>query len=73
MFIGTLAGGVVGDILGRRRTIMMSSVLFCGGWIVIGFASDVWHILLGRLMTGAASGIYSTTVQVSGLNYIGLA
>lgn len=66
MFIGTLVGGVVGDILGRRRTIMFSSILFSAGWIAIGFATSVWHILLGRIMSGAASGIFSTTVQVRG-------
>ena len=62
--VGTLSGGLLSDLFGRKHTIMMSSLIFFMGWLFIGFAESVVSILVGRLLTGIASGLYSASVQV---------
>ncbi|CAG7685142.1 unnamed protein product, partial [Allacma fusca] len=49
---------------GRKKTIIFSSVVFFIGWMVIAEATTVAEILAGRVLTGLASGFYSTAVQV---------
>jgi len=61
---GSLMGGILSDVIGRKKTILLVSMLFCGGWVVIAKARTVRDILIGRLMTGMASGSYSAAVQV---------
>ena len=60
-------GGLISDIIGRRKTILFSSVIFFIGWVIIGEATSVAEILAGRVLTGLASGFYSTTVQVQNI------
>jgi predicted MFS family arabinose efflux permease len=62
---GSLIGGVLADGIGRKRTILLVSILFALGWVLIARAKTVRDILIGRLLTGVASGGYSSAVQVS--------
>ena len=54
--LGAVAAGPVGglliEILGRKRAMLWLSIPFFLGWILIHFASSVGVILVGRFITG---------------------
>jgi len=59
--------GILMDCMGRRCTLILSSLPMCAGWMFIYFAINTWQIYTGRLLTGFASGMYSVLCPV----YIG--
>ena len=61
-------GGLTSDAIGRKKTLLLSSVFFSVGWVVIAQATEVSELLVGRMLTGIASGFYSVTVQVINQN-----
>lgn len=63
--VGSLFGGISSDLIGRRRTILFASLIFSGGWIAIARSKTVGQILIGRMITGIASGLCSSSVQVN--------
>ncbi|KAK8736027.1 hypothetical protein OTU49_005188 [Cherax quadricarinatus] len=71
MNLGALVGGPVGgiclNILGRRGTMLASSVPFIGGWLLIAFARNFGMLMTGRIITGLCTGITSLIVPT----YIG--
>ncbi|EWS80315.1 major facilitator transporter [Brachybacterium phenoliresistens] len=73
--VGALIGGKVSDIIGRRRSIIIMSVLFFTGTLLVvlspggpelGTHSDVGYgtLVAGRIMLGLAVGAASTVVPV---------
>ncbi|OXA41671.1 facilitated trehalose transporter Tret1 [Folsomia candida] len=62
--LGTVIGGLTSDAIGRKKTILLSSIIYSLGWIVIGQAQEVADLLVGRMLTGIASGFYGVSVQV---------
>jgi len=44
---GTLIGGLTSDAIGRKKTILLSSLFYSLGWIVIAQASEVAGLLAG--------------------------
>ncbi|NXL92359.1 GTR8 protein, partial [Alectura lathami] len=66
--LGAAAGGVLGgylvDKVGRKLSLMLCSVPYVSGYIVIIAAQNVWMLYLGRMLTGLASGITSLVVPV---------
>lgn len=67
--LGAAAGGVLGgylvDKIGRKLSLMLCSVPYVFGYIVIISAHNVWMLYLGRMLTGLASGVTSLVVPVS--------
>ena len=59
MAIGGALGGIVTTALvnrvGRRICMMLISVLFITGWMIIGLAWNIYIIIGGRILTGAMS------------------
>ena len=47
--------GKLGDVVGARRVFIVSLVAFLVASAVCGFADDIFHLLLARLVQGAAS------------------
>lgn len=45
--LGIMIGGLTADAIGRKRTILLSSIIYTVGWIVIGQASEVADLLAG--------------------------
>jgi SP family arabinose:H+ symporter-like MFS transporter len=53
---GALAAGLLGDQLGRKRTILATAALYLGSSILTALAPGVSAILVGRLLAGLAVG-----------------
>ncbi|EFW99000.1 major facilitator superfamily transporter monosaccharide [Grosmannia clavigera kw1407] len=63
-FISSLVVGRVGDIIGRRKTIMYGSAIFFTGGGLQTFATGMPMMLLGRIIAGLGVGMLSTIVPV---------
>lgn len=61
---GSLASGRLTDKFGRRKLMLIISVLFIIGTLIASFAPDISSILLGRLLIGFAIGIGSYTAPL---------
>ncbi|CAK7290841.1 Solute carrier family 2, facilitated glucose transporter member 8 [Vulpes lagopus] len=66
--LGAAAGGVLAgwlvDRAGRKLSLLLCTVPFVVGFVVITAAQDVWMLLGGRLLTGLACGIASLVAPV---------
>ncbi|SPO31343.1 probable sugar transporter [Ustilago trichophora] len=63
-FVGALATFVVGDFLGRRRTILISSLFMIAGAIIQAACSSVGIMILGRIISGLGMGAINSTVPI---------
>lgn len=63
-FISSLVVGRVGDIIGRRKTILYGSMIFFVGGALQSFATGMPMMLLGRIIAGVGVGMLSTIVPV---------
>ncbi|EEP78333.1 hypothetical protein UREG_03179 [Uncinocarpus reesii 1704] len=63
-FISSLCVGKVGDIIGRRRTILYGSIVFFIGGAFQTFATGIPMMLVGRIVAGLGVGALSTIVPV---------
>ena len=68
MPLAALAGGLVGgsflEVLGRKTTILMTSIPFMGAGLLVTYAQDVNMIYAGRSITGFCIGIVSLSLPV---------
>jgi len=63
-FIASLLVGKIGDIIGRRRTILYGSMVFFVGGALQTAATGMPMMLLGRIIAGFGVGTLSTIVPV---------
>ncbi|KAF2002529.1 high affinity glucose transporter [Amniculicola lignicola CBS 123094] len=63
-FISSLGVGKIGDMLGRRRTILYGSLIFIVGGALQAFANGMAMMMLGRIIAGLGVGTLSTIVPV---------
>lgn len=63
-FISSLVVGKVGDIIGRRKTILYGSCIFFVGGALQTFATGMPMMLLGRIIAGVGVGMLSTIVPI---------
>lgn len=63
-FISSLVVGRVGDIIGRRKTILYGSIIFVVGGALQAFANGMAALILGRIIAGVGVGALSTIVPV---------
>ncbi|HEX8111591.1 MAG TPA: MFS transporter, partial [Kofleriaceae bacterium] len=52
--------GRLSDQFGRRRLLLISQAGTCAGFLVLGFASALWMVFLGRILDGVTAGNLST-------------
>ena len=52
------------DMLGRKRTLILTEIPLLLGWILISCASDVSLIYIGRLLVGLGSGMIGAPARV---------
>ncbi|KAM6337469.1 solute carrier family 2, facilitated glucose transporter member 8 isoform 1-T1 [Alca torda] len=66
--LGAAAGGILGgyivDKVGRKLSLMLCSIPYVFGYIVIISAQNVWMLYFGRVLTGLATGITSLVAPV---------
>ncbi|KAI1006933.1 hypothetical protein K3495_g1286 [Podosphaera aphanis] len=63
-FCSSIVVGKVGDIIGRRKTILYGSVIFFTGGALQTAANGLPMMLLGRIIAGVGVGMLSTIVPV---------
>lgn len=63
-FISSLMVGRIGDIIGRRRTILYGSMIFLVGGALQTFAKTMAMMMVGRFVAGLGVGMLSTIVPV---------
>lgn len=63
-FIASLCVGRIGDMIGRRRTILFGSMIFFVGGTFQTFANGMPMMILGRIIAGLGVGALSTIVPV---------
>lgn len=61
---GSLSSGKLTDILGRKRTMLVTASLFIIGTVIATIAANVTSILIGRSIIGIAIGIGSYTAPL---------
>jgi MFS family permease len=54
-------GGFVADRIGYRVSMIIATACSFAGWITLGFAGDIWSILLGELLLAASLSLTSGT------------
>ncbi|EXJ91664.1 hypothetical protein A1O3_00214 [Capronia epimyces CBS 606.96] len=62
--VSSLGVGRIGDIIGRRRTILYGSMIFFVGGMCQTFANGMPMMMVGRLIAGLGVGALSTIVPV---------
>jgi len=62
--LGCLISGKVTDLLGRKKIIIMPSVIFMCGALLSGSAPDVHFLIISRLFLGIGIGIASFSVPL---------
>jgi putative MFS transporter len=61
-FLGAMAAGLLGDLIGRRKVMMWALVIYCVASLASAFAND-WGFFLGtRIVAGLGTGAESAIV-----------
>ena len=63
-FVSSLSVGRIGDMIGRRKTILYGSIIFFIGGALQTFATDMPMMYVGRTIAGLGVGALSTIVPV---------
>lgn len=63
-FIASISVGRIGDMIGRRKTIMYGAIVFVLGGACQSFATGMPMMMLGRIVAGLGVGALSTIVPV---------
>lgn len=62
--IAAALGGPFSDLLGRRITVLIASIVFTVGAVVMGVAPDEWVLLIGRIVVGFGIGFAAMAVPL---------
>jgi MFS family permease len=62
--VGLVTGGLVCDRRGPRVPIVGGVGLFLTGLVVAGTATEMWQLILGRVVQGLGSGLLMTSIYV---------
>ena len=62
--IGSLLGGVLADLSGRKRVVWVTSFLFVLGSIFLEWCQTYIQLIVGRVVVGIAIGASSLTVPI---------
>jgi MFS family permease len=63
-FISSLMVGQIGDLIGRRKTILYGSLVFFIGGSLQTLATSMAMMMVGRIIAGLGVGALSTIVPV---------
>lgn len=62
--IGGVLGGPLIELLGRKMTILATSIPFIISWLLIACAVNIWMVIAGRAITGFVVGVASLSLPV---------
>lgn len=62
--LGASLSGRLCDIIGRKKIILITSLIFCIGTLICACAMTVSHLITGRVILGTAIGIASFTAPL---------
>ncbi len=62
--VGALTGGRFADRLGRRRTLIITSIIFIAGALICAAATSLSMLVIGRLIVGLGIGVACSTVPM---------
>ncbi len=62
--LGAFCGGLLSDLLGRRRALIFTGVAFAASALMTGFAATIWLFNLARFVGGIGIGISLPIVGV---------
>lgn len=63
-FLGAVITIFVGDLLGRKRVIMLGTAIMVVGAALQASAATIPHLVLGRIVTGLGNGANTSTVPM---------
>jgi predicted MFS family arabinose efflux permease len=63
-FVGSLCAGPLVQLLGRRRTLMLTSPVWVLCWSLIALADNYEMMLCARLLTGFCAGLITPSAAV---------
>jgi SP family galactose:H+ symporter-like MFS transporter len=61
---GALFGGRLADRIGRRKALLLTSLVFIAGALLCAAANSLSTLIIGRVIVGIGIGLSSTTVPV---------
>ncbi|KAK5640514.1 hypothetical protein RI129_011325 [Pyrocoelia pectoralis] len=61
---GSLCGGTIVDIIGRKRTILLSTFPYFIGWILVAYAKSVVIIIVARFLAGMGDGFSFSALPI---------
>lgn len=56
--VGALPAGIASDRFGRKKIIILSSLVYGLGAILCAIAFAKWFLLIGRILVGLGLGIF---------------
>ena len=62
--IGAATNGILADVLGRKKIIIATAVIFITGSILCGFAPNIYVLIVSRILVGLAVGIVNFVVPL---------
>jgi MFS family permease len=62
--IGCVLSGYLMDLIGRKRTLIITEIPLILGWLLISCSSYVEMIYIGRLLVGLGSGMVGAPARV---------
>ena len=62
--VGCLAGGYINQKLGTRKVYLISAPISALTWIMVALATDLWMILVSRVISGIMFGFFQANGKV---------
>ena len=62
--VGAFLGGLISDLIGRKKTLIVSDIFFSVGAAFMGFAGDILMMIFGRFVVGLGIGVAAMGVPV---------
>ncbi|KAH6853133.1 sugar transporter STL1 [Chaetomium sp. MPI-CAGE-AT-0009] len=63
-FFGAIIALLIGEKIGRRKTIMLGCVILCIGGALQACAYGIPHMIVGRIVAGLGNGLNTSTIPV---------
>jgi MFS family permease len=64
-FFGAIIALLIGEKIGRRKTIMLGCIILCIGGALQACAYGIPHMIVGRIVAGVGNGLNTSTIRRS--------